>query len=305
MPSGFVGSLCLLAAAGMWGGMYVVGKYALEYISPFVLLWLRYLIAFVILFICWFFQKRELINRKDLPLIAWLGFIGYLVSNGGGFVGTQLSTAHMGALLSAASPAFSLVLAYFLIKEKLTWKKLISVVTSMCGLILTIGFEGGAHGRLLGNLVLLLGAFAWALYTVNVKGIGEKYSSLTITTFATGAALLLTTPAMLMDLEPQDLVNIQKPTILMGTLYLSIIATAAAFFLWNKGMEMMEAGIGSMFYFFTPVIGGLLSWIFLKENISQGFIAGGLLIIGGTLILVNKKPQVLAKVKHKGMSSRL
>lgn len=297
----FISSICLLTAAGMWGGMYVVGKYALEYISPFVLLWLRYLIAFVILWIFWL-QKRESVHRKDLPLIAWLGLMGYCVSNGGAFVGTYLSTAHMGALISSASPAFTLVIAYFLIKEKLTWKKLAAVVTSMCGLFLIIGYEENSRGHLLGNLILLLGAASWALYSVNVKNIGGRYSSLTITTFATGAALILITPAMLIDVELQDFMNLQKPSILMGTLYLSIFATAAAFFLWNKGMEMMEAGIGSMFYFFAPVIGGLLSWIFLKETISQSFIAGGFLIFMGTFILIIKKPQVLLKVKPKSKS---
>ncbi|MCM3569025.1 DMT family transporter [Neobacillus mesonae] len=301
MPRVFIGSICLLTAAGMWGGMYVVGKYALEYISPFVLLWLRYLIAFVILCICWF-QKREPINRKDFPLIAWLGLMGYCVSNGGAFVGTYLSTAHMGVLISSASPAFTLVFACFFIKEKLTWKKLIAVVTSMYGLFLIIGYEENSRGHLIGNVILLAGAASWALYSVNVKSIGARYSSLTLTTFATGAALILITPAMLIDVEPKDFMNIQKPSILMGILYLSIIATAAAFFLWNKGMEMMEAGIGSMFYFFAPVIGGLLSWIFLKETISQSFMVGGLLIFMGMFVLISKKPQVWLKVKSKSKS---
>jgi drug/metabolite transporter (DMT)-like permease len=291
-----VGSLCLLAAAGMWGGMYVVSKYTLEYVSPFVLLWLRYFLAFVLLWLFRFFQKKQPIESRDLPLIIWLGFTGYIVSNASGFIGTHLSSAHMGSLVSSASPAFALLLAYFLIKERLTLKKIISVAIATFGLVLVIGFEEGVgKGHLLGNLLLILGAIAWALYSVNVKKIGSKYSSLTITTFATGVALVMVTPAMLFDLDIQDINLLKEYPILMGILYLGIFATAAAFFLWNKGMEFMEAGIGSMFYFFTPIIGGLFGWLFLKEVISPSFLAGGFLIFIGTLILFLKKPQFLVK----------
>jgi drug/metabolite transporter (DMT)-like permease len=296
MSKVLVGSLCLLAAAGMWGGMYVVSKYTLEYVSPFVLLWLRYFLAFVLLWLFWFFQKKQPIESRDLPLIIWLGFTGYIVSNASGFIGTHLSSAHMGSLVSSASPAFALLLAYFLIKERLTLKKIISVAIATFGLVLVIGFEEGVgKGHLLGNLLLILGAIAWALYSVNVKKIGSKYSSLTITTFATGVALVMVTPAMLFDLDIQDINLLKEYPILMGILYLGIFATAAAFFLWNKGMEFMEAGIGSMFYFFTPIIGGLFGWLFLKEVISPSFLAGGFLIFIGTLILFLKKPQFLVK----------
>ena len=296
MSKVLVGSLCLLAAAGMWGGMYVVSKYTLEYVSPFVLLWLRYFLAFVLLWLFRFFQKKQPIESRDLPLIIWLGFTGYIVSNASGFIGTHLSSAHMGSLVSSASPAFALLLAYFLIKERLTLKKIISVAIATFGLVLVIGFEEGVgKGHLLGNLLLILGAIAWALYSVNVKKIGSKYSSLTITTFATGVALIMMTPAMLFDLEIQDFNLLKEYQILLSILYLGIFATAAAFFLWNKGMEYMEAGIGSMFYFFAPIIGGLFGWLFLKEAISPSFLAGGLLIFIGTLILFLKKPPFLIK----------
>ena len=35
--------------------------------------------------------------------------------------------------------------------------------------------------------------------------------------------------------------------VLLGVLYLGIVSTAGAFFLWNKGLELMDASIGSLF----------------------------------------------------------
>jgi len=293
-----VGSICLLAAAGIWGGMFVVSKYTLEYVSPYVLLWLRYLLAFLLLAVCWYFQKQQRIERSDFPLILWLGLIGYCVSNACGFIGTHLSTAHMGALVTSSSPLFALILAYFLLKEKLTWRKVISVAVATSGLFLVIGLEeGGGMGHLLGNLILILGAVTWALYSVMVKRIANKYSSLTITTYSTGVALLFMTPVMLFDVKAEDMIHLKEFPILMAVLFLGIIATAAAFFLWNKGMELMEAGIGSIYYFFSPVIGGVCGWLFLGEVISSSFLLGGILIFIGTLMVFLKKPQMLVKNK--------
>ncbi|MFP3126185.1 DMT family transporter [Ectobacillus funiculus] len=301
-----LGSICLMAASGIWGGMFVISKYLLEYVSPFVLLWLRFLIAFIVLGACLMFRKKERVQRSDWLFMVWLGFIGYLAANGSGFIGTYLSTAHMGSLITAASPAFTLVLAYWLLKEKLTLKKMISVAMATCGVVIVIGMETTEGSRqMIGNLFLVLGALAWALYCVSVKKIAAKYSSLAISAYATGAALLVTTPAMMIDLNMEDLYNLKEMSIWMGILYLGVVATAIAFFLWNKGMEYLEAGIGSMFYFFTPVIGGLFGWLFLGEKLSWSFFAGGLLIFMGTLLVVLRNPVSMLSTKRMVNKSSL
>ena len=45
--------------------------------------------------------------------------------------------------------------------------------------------------------------------------------------------------------------------VILGVLYLGIVSTAGAFFLWNKGLELLDASIGSLF-FFQPIVGSLL-----------------------------------------------
>lgn len=72
--------------------------------------------------------------------------------------------------------------------------------------------------------------------------------------------------------------------ILLAILYLGIISTAAAFFLWNQGLKMVEAGIGAMFFFFQPVVGAALGWLLLQEHLSWSFFTGGVLILGGVFL---------------------
>ena len=51
MRKRLIGSICLFLAASIWGGMYVVSKYILQFVSPVTLVWIRYVIAFAVLFI--------------------------------------------------------------------------------------------------------------------------------------------------------------------------------------------------------------------------------------------------------------
>ncbi len=60
--------------------------------------------------------------------------------------------------------------------------------------------------------------------------------------------------------------------VILGVLYLGVISTAGAFFLWNKGLELMDASIGSLFFFFQPIVGSLLGWLLLNETLNNNFL---------------------------------
>lgn len=77
--------------------------------------------------------------------------------------------------------------------------------------------------------------------------------------------------------------------VVLGVLYLGIVSTAGAFFLWNKGLELMDASIGSLFFFFQPIVGSLLGWLLLNETLNSNFFIGGILIICSVLITTFEK----------------
>ncbi len=51
----------------------------------------------------------------------------------------------------------------------------------------------------------------------------------------------------------------------------------------------MDAGIGSLFFFFQPLVGTFLGWLFLKEKIGANFFIGALLIFVGVIIVTFQK----------------
>jgi drug/metabolite transporter (DMT)-like permease len=291
-----LGALCLSLAASMWGGMYVVSKYVLDYIPPLTLVWLRYIIAFVFLFtilktVQFKHKQYDSIKKKDWFLIAWIGFIGYFISIALQFIGTNLSDAHTGALITSATPAFIVIFAWFVLKEVLTVRKILAMALATIGVVIVIGLDTNVGSNFIGSVILVGASITWALLSVYVKLASNRLSSLTITTYAVLFALIFTTPAMLWELQSND-VYYQDLLIILGVIYLGVVSTAGAFFLWNKGMELMDAGIGSLFFFFQPIVGSFLGWALLKEELGVNFFVGGIFIVFGVGVVAFQKKKM-------------
>ena len=74
-----------------------------------------------------------------------------------------------------------------------------------------------------------------------------------------------------------------------GILFLGIISTALAMFLWNYAFAEIPAAAASLTFFAQPVVGTFLGWLFLGELITPLFIVGGILIGVGLVISSSEK----------------
>src|SRR5512141_2241613 len=127
------GLIAGLVAASIWGGMYVVSKVVLEVIPPFTLLTLRLALGIITLGAVIALRKKTEFTRDQFRDSFLVGFVGYGISLGFQFVGTKLSTASNGALVTSATPAFVLLFAPFLLGEKSTARRIIALVISSLG----------------------------------------------------------------------------------------------------------------------------------------------------------------------------
>ena len=73
-----------------------------------------------------------------------------------------------------------------------------------------------------------------------------------------------------------------------GILFLGIISTAIAMFLWNYAFAELPAAVASLTFFAQPVVGTILGALFLGEVITPLFLSGGLLIGIGLVIASTK-----------------
>ncbi|MEE6684772.1 EamA family transporter [Limosilactobacillus fermentum] len=61
-------------------------------------------------------------------------------------------------------------------------------------------------------------------------------------------------------------------------MYLGLISTALAFVLWNRGVQMLNAATSGLYSLFQPVVGSLLGWLCLGEQITWSFLLGLVLV---------------------------
>lgn len=286
----FAGLISGLTAASIWGGMYVVSKVVLEVIPPFSLLTIRLIMGALVLGIVVYFRNRRagttLNITKDLFWTSFLvGFVGYGISLGFQFVGTKLSTASNGSLVTSATPAFVLLFAPFLLGEKPTLRRIIALVLSTLGVLAVIDPRTAELSPSLfwGNMSLLAAALTWALYSVLVRKVSKSLDLLTSSTIMLLGGIPSSIAFSVWEVNTQGIGAI-TPGIIGGLLFLGIVSTAIAMFLWNYAFAELPAAVASLTFFAQPVVGTLLGWFFLSEQITSLFILGGVLIGIGIIV---------------------
>lgn len=285
MNKTLVGILCGLGAASIWGGMYVVSKVVLDIIPPFSLVTLRLLLGAATLGIVLPLRVFPILSRKQVFQVVGVGFIGYGISLSLQFLGTKLSTAANGSLVTSATPAFVLIFAWILLKEKITSRRLLSLVLATLGVVAVIDPRSAQLNPdlFLGNLLLLGAAVTWALYSVLVRKVTQNLGVLPFSLIAFLGGLPVTVPAGAWELKTLGVGEISLG-IVGGVLFLGIISTALAMILWNNAFALIDASLASLTFFAQPVVGTLLGWAFLGERITPLFLLGGFLIGIGLVI---------------------
>lgn len=284
----WAGALSALTATAMWGGLYVVSDAVLDVIPPATFVLIRYLVALPVLVAALAIMHDRGIKRPDWPQLALTAFVGFGVSLLAQFAGTKLSTAAAGALITSATPAFIVVFAWLILRERASGRQWVGLALATIG-VLVVTLVGNqpatveAADPLLGNFFLILAAVSWALYSVMVKIHTRRYSALAVTLAVTAFGVPIVTPVAAIELQTQTIGVITWPVI-AGVLYVGVGCTAIAFFLWNKSFELLDAASVSLFFFAQPVVGTALSALFRGQVLGASFFVGGGLILLGALL---------------------
>src|SRR5574341_1459613 len=257
------GAIYGLGAAAIWGSMDVVTDVLFETIPPFTLLVIRLILGGVVLALILLRSGARLPDRRSIPRLLGVGLVGFGVSLSAQFVGTDLSNAVNGSVVTSASPAFILVFGALIIVDPLK-----------------ADFSSEAAQ---GNVALAIASITWALYSVLVRWVSSAFDTLVVTLYAFAGGLMLAVPAMAVELSTQPIDAI-TPSVALGVLYLGIICTAVSMWMWNRAFALVDASIAALFFFAQPLVGALLGVILLGQQMTQALWIGGALIAGGVLL---------------------
>lgn len=283
--------LYLILALTSWGSLYVAGKYVLETVPSFTLLFLRYFIAVILLVLIYRKYPKSIINKKDYKYIFVIGFVGYFLAIGLQLLGTHYCNASMASLITSMNPAMIVILAAVILRERLTLYKGFAVGITLIGTVVIIG-NPGTGNTAAGIIYSFASMFAWSLTSVIVRLACQKYDSITVTLYSMTVGLFFALTASIVEIQwtAFHISELSTP-IVFWIFYIGIICTAGGLLFWNKALELADAATCSLFYPIQPLTSAVLGVVFLKEVLNLNFIVGSALIIGGIVfaVLLDKK----------------
>ncbi|MDO4274048.1 MAG: EamA family transporter [Eubacteriales bacterium] len=274
------GYFYLLLTFTLWGSLYVVSKYVLGKMPAFTISFFRFALAFVALTIACR-KDTGRIEKKDYKYIVFIGFAGYFIAVGAQLLGTKYAGASLASLINSLNPVTMTVFAAILLHETMTLRKVLGILLALGGVYVIIG-TGAQEVSLSGVAFSLFSVLLWSFVSVLTRRITQKYDALKITRYGAGLAALMYLPVCVGEIAGGQEMHVDISCV-AGLLYMGIVCTGAAYFLWNKSLSILEAGTCSAFYPIQPLVSTLLGILLLHEKVGLSFLAGAVLIVAGVL----------------------
>ena len=273
----------------MWGVSFVNTKVLLDYsLTPTEIFIYRSVFAYLGL-LAWSHFKVKVYNWRDEALMALLGLLGgtcYFI-----FENTALKltlVTDVAILVSLNSLFTTLLAAIFLKEERFTWVKLVGSIIAFGGVALLTFTDGFVWGDgLLGDILAILAAAVWAVYSIILKRLNKRCSILDITrkTFFYGVLFALPLFAWSGDMH---LSSLTVPVVAANLLFLSLFCSMLAFFIWGEVTVHLGAILTANYLYLSPVISVIAAWLFYNETIGAVGLLGCLLVLVG-IILVERR----------------
>lgn len=277
------GYLYLLITFFCWGSIYVVSKYALAVMGPVTVSFCRYLVSVVCLYgILKWKSGHKKIAKEHWPYLLILGGLGYFAAIILQLGGTALLSGSLASLINSLNPVMISILAAVFLKEKITWKNVLSIVVSLIGVYIILG-NGSMQINPLGILLSAGSVVLWSAASVSIRKISGYYDPVQIALYGMCIALLFNIPAAVLE---NIFMTQSHPTAvaLLACLFVAVFGTAVAHTCWNKSLQLLSASTCSMFYPLQPLVSAVLGVLLLHEVITWQFVVGAVLICSGIVI---------------------
>ncbi|MGC1119731.1 MAG: DMT family transporter [Candidatus Methanofastidiosia archaeon] len=262
----------LAGIAGVfWGTIPIAVKqvYATGSATALEMSFFRFVIAAVIVGGLTKTKRQPVIIRNKWSVL--MGFWGVFWMSLISFYGIQYTSAVNATILFNSNPLLVAVLVMGLRWETVTSRTLGGVVLGITGVVMVSGMRADVH--LLGDILVLVGAFGWAVYTV----LGYKLracSSFTVTS----SSLFWGLPFFLIFFR-------EVPTISgvgwMWILYIGLIPTAFAFACYVKAVDLVGSTRAAVFQYLAPAVAMVISVGCGLEEVTLIQVTGVIMIIGG------------------------
>lgn len=273
----YLGILGLLTVTVIWGGGFVASDMALESLSPFQIMVIRFLIAAVLMTLLGIKQIKT-ISKEEIRCGFWLGaalFGGFALQ----IIALQYTTPSKNAFLTATNVVFVPFIALVIYRKKIEVRSLIGAVMALAGagvLSLKNDFSIG-----LGDGLTLLCAVCFALqifltgeYVGRIRPAVLNFLQMTTACVLSAAGLLLS----------GDFTFAPSTRSLLAVLYLGVVSTTITYLLQTVSQKYVDETKSAIILSMEAVFGTFFSVLLLHENVTVRMLAGSALILAAVLV---------------------
>ena len=289
--------LSVVFAMLCWAGAGIAVKEALVVFSPLTLIVLRFTLAIVLMLLVGvLFRRNEVlglqrVDKRDIPLFVLGGlfqpFLYFIFET---YTYQSFASPTIAEAMLSTQPIMAPILAFIILREKVTRNNVVGILLSTVGmlLLLLVGANNFALGNPLGVLLAIVTVSMSVGYTIILRRIPTRYSSLSIVFYVQLVALVLFY-AVWGVFDRQSLQDTIVPlsadiTPVVAVGYLAVFASVTAFILFCYTVRQIGVTRANVFNNVRPVFTALLMWVIFDEQLPIWKWVGIIVIVIGLFI---------------------
>jgi drug/metabolite transporter (DMT)-like permease len=270
------------ATAFIWGLSFLSIKVAVDVVPPMSLGLVRFVIASSLMLL--YFAARRSLPRlalRDLPLMAGSGLIGVTLYFAGENNGIMLLSASESAIIVGTIPVLTVLADRLILRGRLGKLQYAGATLSAAGVTLMVVESLKISAQPLGYLYMAIAAFSWVAYAFATRPLLATYKQTEVTFWQSlfGAAGFL--PFALF--ETMDWARL-TPVIVLNVLYLAVFCSALGYLFYIISMDVLGAGVASVFINLIPVVSVVASFFILGERLSPLQLGGAAVAVAGVYL---------------------
>ena len=284
--------LLLLVTVVLWSFNFTVVKYALTHgWEPLSYSSVRFALGAVLFSAITFGREGTFrVERADVRLMVVAAALGIWLNQLSFTYSVSLTTAATAALMFGTMPIFVALAAQALGLERLHLRHWLATTLSFSGVALVaLGSTGGLSGDLGGILLGLGASFTWAVYSVAIGPLMQRYSPYRISAFTLLVGSVPLVLSAIGQLASQDWGSLEALAwaAFVYSLLFSLVFTNIT---WFTAIDRVGAARASLYVNLQPFLGAFFALVVLSEEMGSLQVAGGLVIGAGIVLARNARP---------------